>query len=87
MESIMGVLEKHSVLARVNVEARFAPSGKVLACKVTVRESVPFSRSGERQAVIREICAIVEKLGSPSPPPSLSFKVSFSTPLIILADP
>ncbi|HKI05363.1 MAG TPA: hypothetical protein VKK31_25510 [Thermoanaerobaculia bacterium] len=86
IENIMGVLEKHSGAARVNVEARFSPSGKVLACKVEVRESVPFSRSSERKAVIREICAIIEKLGNPSPPPSLSFEISFSTPLIIPAD-
>jgi hypothetical protein len=83
MESIMRVFEAHSCAVRAHVEARFSPNGRVLACKVELRESVPFSRRSEREEIIREICAIVEDLGRPTPPPSLSFEVSFSTPLII----
>jgi hypothetical protein len=83
----MGVFEKHSGAARANVEAHFAPSGKVLACKVELRELVPFSRRSEREEIIREICTIIENLGRPTPPPSLSFEVSFSTPLVMPEGP
>lgn len=80
-ERILDVLVKHSVSGPAMIDACFSSTGEVLRCEVELRGSAPLK--AEKEALVQEVCAIVKELGHPEPPKSLSFQVSFSTPLIL----
>jgi hypothetical protein len=81
-ERIMEVLEKYSVMTAVNIDAHFWSDGNVSDCKVESRYPERFLHGAEREALVDEVCEIVSEVGKPTPPPSLSYKVSFSAPLL-----
>lgn len=80
-ERIMDLLVKRSIAVPTMVKASFSSNGKVLRCKVKFHTSGRTPLIAEREALVREICAVIEELGRLGPPPSLSFQVSFSVPL------
>lgn len=82
-KSIMSILGRHLITTAVRVEAEFSASGALLACDVTARYPERFPQGSEREALQDEICKEVRGLGQPVPPSSLSYRVSFSAPLLV----
>lgn len=82
-QCIMSILERHLIATAVRVEAEFFASGALLSCDVTPRYPERFPQGSEREALRDEICKEVRELGQPVPPASLSYRASFSTPLLV----